>query len=141
LLFWFDKSEGLLSLFLTKEACLLKQLFSILVLPDPSRIFISPQNATKNESQRVVFECNLEGKPLSSVTWWHGQIQVNTSESRYVVNNPNELGRRTARLTIMNLLRGDEGFYRCKVDNNLHTEFSVPAYLTVQCKWAEYIYL
>lgn len=108
--------------------------------PDPSRIFVSPQNVTENENMSVVFECHLEGKPFSKVTWWYGQKQINTSHTRFVAIAPTVFTRSLARLTIMNLTRSDEGFYRCKVENELHTEYSMSAYLTVQSKFAQCTY-
>ena len=105
---------------------------------DPTRIFTSPQNVTKSESQSVTFKCSLEGKPKAEVTWWHGDTKVNTTNNnKYHVSSPSTVYNSEASLTINNLVKGDEGFYRCKVQNDLATVQSEFAYLTVDC---EYMY-
>ncbi|KAK3749889.1 hypothetical protein QZH41_008268, partial [Actinostola sp. cb2023] len=101
----------------------------------PAKIFISPKNATKKEEESVTFECSLEGKPLSEVTWWHGNTKIDISVSRYSISGPPLVGNSKASLTITNVVRDDEGFYRCKAQNDLGTVESDSAYLTVNCKW------
>lgn len=103
---------------------------------DPSKILISPNNATKTEGENVTFACNFEGKPLSTVTWWNGAVQINTSSSRYHTSeSPSSVVNSTSSLSIIGLTRSDEGFYRCKVDNDIGSEQSNAAYLTVNCKF------
>ena len=108
--------------------------FSFFLL-DPPKIFTLSQNVTKIESQSVTFKCSLEGKPLSEVTWWYGDTRINTSDSvKYSANGPSSVSNSEASLTINNLVRGDEGFYRCQGQNDLATVESNSAYLTVNCK-------
>ena len=82
----------------------------------------------------MTFECSLEGKPLSVVTWWHGNTKIE-SVSRYSVSGPPLVSNSKASLTITNVVRDDEGFYYCKANNDLGTVESDSAYLTVNCKW------
>ena len=104
------------------------------VSTDAAKILISPKNATNIEGHNVTFECNLEGQPLSTVTWWKGSTQIDTTGSRYQVSSPPSVVNSTATLTIMSVARSDEGFYRCQAQNQLGSESSNAAYLTVDCK-------
>ena len=98
-------------------------------------IKVSPQNATRNETQSVTFQCILDGKPLSSVTWFHTNGIIDTSNSaKYSVTGPSSVNSGVASLTINNLVRGDEGFYRCEANNILGSAQSTYGYLTVNCK-------
>jgi len=87
----------------------------------------------------------LEGKPLSEVTWWHGNTQIDTSVSRYSVSGPPLVSNSKASLTITKVVRGDEGFYYCKAKNELKTDVSNAAYFTVQCEliphYCSFVYL
>ena len=105
------------------------------VSKDAARILISPNNATRTEGQNVTFECNLEGRPLSTVTWWKDSTQINTSGSKYQVSQaPSSVVNSTATLTIIKATSSDEGFYQCRAENQLGSESSKAAYLTVHCK-------
>lgn len=99
-------------------------------------ILISPNNATRIEGQNVTFECNLEGQPLSIVTWWKGSTQIVTSDSRFHVSGaaPRSVDNSTVTLTITNVTRNDEGFYQCRAENQLGSHSSKGAYLIVDCK-------
>lgn len=102
-----------------------------------AKILISPNNATTTEGQNVTFECNLEGQPLSTVTWLKaGSTQIDTyGSSRYQVSAPpSSVVNSRATLTIINVTRSDEGFYQCRAENQLGRELSNAAYLTVNCK-------
>lgn len=105
------------------------------VSQDAAKILISPKNATSTEGQNVSLECNLEGRPLSTVTWWKGSTQIATNGGRYQVSSPpSSFVNSKVTLTIMNVARSDEGFYQCKAQNQLGSELSEAAYLTVNCK-------
>ena len=95
---------------------------------------------TKNETQNVTFHCTLEGKPLSTITWWHGNQMVITSDSKYTLKEPTIETGDTASLTITNLHRNDEGSYRCNATNQLTTVISDAATLTVHCKFISLFY-
>ena len=105
------------------------------VSKDAAKILIPPNNATRTEGQNVTFECNLEGRPLSKVTWWKDSTQINTSDSRYQVSQaPSSVVNSTATLTIIDVIRSDESFYQCRAENQLDSESSSAAYLMVNCK-------
>ena len=96
---------------------------------------LSTQNITRNETQSVTFQCTVDGKPLSSVTWLYNNVSINTSNSvKYIVTGPSSVNSGVASLTINNLVRGDEGFYRCKANNSLGSAQSELAFLKVNCK-------
>ena len=100
-----------------------------------AKILISPKNATRTEGQNVTFECNFEGQPLSTVTWWKGSKQIDTSSSRYHASEPpSSVINSRVELTVIGVTRSDEGFYQCRATNLLGSELSNSAYLTVNCK-------
>ncbi|KXJ05340.1 Hemicentin-1, partial [Exaiptasia diaphana] len=99
---------------------------------DPSKISASPKNVTKIEHQSVIFNCTVQGKPISQITWWYSNGKINTSDSaKYSVSGHSSASSCEVSLTINSLVRSDEGTYRCKAENSLGTEYSQPAYLTV----------
>lgn len=106
----------------------------ICVSQDAAKILIDPKNVTSTEGQSAAFECNLEGQPLSKVTWWKGSTQVNTSDSRYQLSSPSSVADSKVTLTITKVIRSDEGFYQCEAQNQLGRELSNSAYLNVNCK-------
>lgn len=107
----------------------------ICVSQDAAKILIAPKNVTSIEGKSVTFECNLEGQPLSKVTWWKDSAQIDPSGSRYQLSSsPSSVVDSKVNLTITNVTRSDEGFYQCKAQNQLGSESSNPAYLTVDCK-------
>ena len=107
-----------------------------------ANILISPNNATRNEGQNVTFECDLEGQPLSTVTWFKGSTQIDTSDNRYQDSAPSSsVVNSTATLTIINVTRSDEGFYQCRAENLLGNSLSNAAYLTVNCKLIVFVCL
>lgn len=105
------------------------------VSKDAAKILISPNNATRTEGRNVTFECNLDGRPLSTVTWWKDSTEISTSASKYQVSQaPSSVVNGTATLTIINVTRSDEGLYQCRAENQFGRESSKAAYLTVNCK-------
>lgn len=102
---------------------------------DPAKILSSSQNTTKVENDSVTLSCIVEGRPLAEVTWWHRDTKINTNDSvRYNVSGPISVSNSQASMTINGLVRGDEGLYHCKAQNDLATVESDRAYLTVDCK-------
>ena len=108
---------------------LMNWLIFSLYAKDP-RIVISPNSVTKIERQNITFECNVEKIAQSTVTWWNGSTQIDTSGNRYKVTQSSAIGI-TVTLTIINVIRSDEGVYRCKAQNDV----SNPSFLTVNCKF------
>ena len=99
-------------------------------------IFAGPRNETKIEGQNVTLWCEMEGKPLASVTWQKdGQALSDGGKIR--INNPSVVGRANSTLTITGLTRGDEGLYTCTLSNALETVTSDSSlgHLTVNCKY------
>lgn len=85
--------------------------------------------------EHVTFKCSLEGKPKANVSWWHEDSQIDLSNrGKYTVSGPSSVSNSEASLTIVNLVKGDEGFYSCKAQNALAAVESKRAYLTVYCK-------
>jgi len=103
---------------------------------DAPSVITSPQNVTKNETQSVTFQCTVDGKPLTNVTWLFNNVTIDTSDSvKYNVSGPSSANSSNASLTLNNLVRGQEGFYHCKAENSLGSAQSKLAYLTVNCEY------
>ena len=94
------------------------------------------RNETKIEGQNVTLWCDMEGKPLASVTWKKGG-RVLSNADRITIINPTAVGRANSTLTITGVERGDEGLYTCTVNNSVGTvsSRSSSGYLTVNCKY------
>jgi len=79
--------------------------------------------------------CEIEGKPITTVTWKREGVAV-LDGGRISINNPSIMGRAKFTLTISNLVRGDEGSYTCTATNTEGTVVSPSSsgHLTVNCK-------
>ena len=111
-------------------------------ITDPPSIKSPPGNVTKTENQAATFNCSIDaGNPISAVTWLYNGAPINTSDGsmKYSVNNPSPTSENviSASLTINNVVRGDQGRYRCKGENSKGFVTSDDALLNVQCKYSQ----
>ena len=102
---------------------------------DSPVIFSNPQNEVRNERQNVTLWCELEAKPLATITWTkNGENIIN--DSRIIYINPETVQRSNASMTITNVTRQDEGTYVCNVSNTVGPVVqSGSGFLTVNCKY------
>ena len=90
-----------------------------ILFPDPPFIFVPPTNTATNETNTVTLLCVLEGKPQPVVTWEKYGVPLSIDGVRISTAHPWVYGRTTAKLTIKNTKRTDEGMYTCLAHNGI----------------------
>ena len=113
-----------------KISLLYSDIFSF--FPVPPEFISSPQNVTVIEEQNVnlTLDCTVYGNPTPDVKWTKDGIDI--SENQRI--NVSDFKGNTSSLTITNIVRGDEGQYRCVAINSVNTTISAPGKLTVNCE-------
>jgi len=69
---------------------------------DPPVIVVSPQHVVISEGQRLMLFCNVSGQPSPNITWYKVGGNLTGQGDTF---------------TISNVSKGDEGSYRCVVNN------------------------
>ena len=87
----------------------------------------NPQNITKIEGESVIVSCTVVGNPAPDVIWTKDGQTLNERPAVSSTGN-------TSSLTITNVVRGDQGLYRCVANNSIDTSTSNPGMLTVHCE-------
>ncbi|CAH3163905.1 unnamed protein product [Pocillopora meandrina] len=105
----------------------------LLFFPVPPEFISSPQNVTVIEEQNVnlTLNCTVNGNPTPDVKWTKDGIDISENQ-RIIVS---DFKGNTSSLTITNIVRGDEGQYRCVANNSVNTTTSAPGKLTVNCEY------
>ena len=105
----------------------------LLCFPVSPEFTINPENVTKIEGENVTLNCTVYGNPKPDVKWTKDEATLDISgNERLSVSN---FTANTSSLTITNIVRGDEGQYRCVANNSVHTATSYPGMLRVHCKY------
>ena len=99
----------------------------------PPQFISSPQNVTVIEEQNVnlTLDCTVYGNPTPDVKWTKDGHDI--SENQRI--NVSDFKGNTSSLTITNIVRGDEGQYRCMANNSVNTTTSAPGKLIVNCEY------
>ena len=113
----------------TKTTIRLNWLFFLV----PPEFISSPQNVTVIEEQNVnlTLDCTVYGNPTPDVKWTKDGHDL--SENQRI--NVSDFKGNTSSLTITNIVRGDEGRYRCVANNSVNTTTSAPGKLIVNCEY------
>ena len=99
----------------------------VLVITD---IIVSPEDQVIVQPNDVTFVCNSEGRPLPSLQWYNGTMELLDSLDYTIVNAVTEDTIINSALTINSVLPFDEGVYTCVAGNSLNN-VSTNATLTV----------
>ena len=101
--------------------------------PVPPEFISSPQNKIVIEEQNVnlTLNCTVYGNPTPDVKWTKDGIDISENQ-RIIVS---DFKGNTSSLKITNIVRGDEGQYRCVANNSVNTTISAPGKLTVNCEY------
>ena len=86
--------------------------------------------------QDITIVCNTEGLPLPNVTWYKDNEVVIEEDGIIISENSGERNVNST-LTILSVIRVDDGVYWCNATNFLFVEFetmSPTTTLTVYCK-------
>ncbi|KAJ7386428.1 hypothetical protein OS493_008553 [Desmophyllum pertusum] len=86
----------------------------------------NPQNKTIKEGEIVILSCTVVGVPAPDVIWTKDGQTLPVDQRLNVSSREN-----TSTLTITNVVRGDQGLYRCVANNSVNTSTSYPGMLTV----------
>ena len=107
--------------------------YLLFFFPDPPTFTSSPQNVTVIEEQNrdLTLNCTVNGTPTPDVKWTKDGIDISENERISVSNFSGD----TSSLTIINIVRGDEGQYRCVAINSVNITTSSPGKLTVNCEY------
>ena len=113
----------------TKTTIRLNWLFFLV----PPEFISSPQNVTVIEEQNVnlTLDCTVYGNPTPDVKWTKDGHDL--SENQRI--NVSDFKGNTSSLTITNIVRGDEGQYRCVANNSVNATTSAPGKLIVNCEY------
>ena len=91
----------------------------------------NPNNTTRKEGENVILSCTVAGNPAPDVIWTKdGQTLNIPADQRLNVS----FTENTSSLTITNVVRGDQGLYRCVANNSVQNSTSNPGILTVNCE-------
>ena len=104
-------------------------LLCFLVLPE---FTINPQNVTKTEGENVTLNCAVYGDPKPDVKWTKDRARLDISGNQRL--SVSTFTANTSSLTITNIVREDEGQYRCVANNSVNTG-TYAGMLTVHCKY------
>ena len=113
----------------TKKTIRLNCLFFLV----PPEFISSPQNVTVIEEQNVnlTLDCTVYGNPTPDVKWTKDGVDISENQRISV----SDFKGNTSNLTIANIVRGDEGQYRCVANNSVNSTASAPGKLTVNCEY------
>ncbi|OCT89405.1 neogenin isoform X3 [Xenopus laevis] len=77
----------------------------------PPVFHVKPSNTHAHESMDIVFKCEVTGKPTPTVKWVKNGDMVIPSDYFKIVEDHD--------LQVLGLVRSDEGFYQCIVENEV----------------------
>ena len=99
----------------------------------PPEFISSPQNVTVIEEQNVnlILDCTVYGNPTPDVKWTKDGVDISENQRISV----SDFKGNTSNLTITNIVRGDEGQYRCVANSSVDSTASAPGKLTVNCEY------
>jgi len=92
---------------------------------DAPNITVHPTSEITTEGQNVTLDCTAIGEPPPTITWYKDNQLLNIS-GRFTQDSSS--------LTITKVSREDNGTYYCNATNNISSEVSHSALLTVYCK-------
>ena len=82
--------------------------------PFPS-VDIQPQNATTEKGESPMFNCSANGGPNNQFQWFKNDTEIFSSDSKYEIKDE---GNYLSILTINNIVGGEQGTYKCIVNNS-----------------------
>ena len=82
--------------------------------PFPS-VDIQPQNATTEKGESPMFNCSANGGPNNQFRWFKDDTEISSSDSKYDIRDE---GNHLSILTINNIVGGEQGVYKCVVNNS-----------------------
>ncbi|XP_048587479.1 hemicentin-2 isoform X1 [Nematostella vectensis] len=78
---------------------------------------------TRNETDNLTLTCKLEGKPLATVVWLRNNTELKP-DSKLIITQPSSVDSGDSTLTIINVNRHDEAYYKCRANNTVDTTIS-----------------
>ena len=121
------------------------QIFDCVFFSDPPDLLSSFVDHIRNESDTLQLHCNFTGTPSPAVWWYRnvsGQFERLRHTGRFVITETKSEEERVtdSYLEVSNLVKSDEGTYRCLGVNNvlnlINAEESDEAYITIYGKLA-----
>ena len=85
----------------------------------------------EEQNRNLTLNCTVNGNPTPDVKWTKDGIDISENQGISVSNFSGD----TSSLTIINIVRGDEGQYRCVANNSVNITTSSPGKLTVNCEY------
>ena len=85
----------------------------------------------EEQNVNLTLDCTVYGNPTPDVKWTKDGHDL--SENQRI--NVSDFKGNTSSLTITNIVRGDEGRYRCMANNSVNTIISAPGKLIVNCEY------
>ena len=119
--------------------------FDCVFFSDPPDLLSSFVDHIRNESDTLQLHCNFTGTPSPAVWWYRnvsGQFERLRHTGRFVITETKSEEERVtdSYLEVSNLVKSDEGTYRCLGVNNIlnliNAEESDEAYITIYGKLA-----
>ena len=121
-----------------------KTLFTtFIIIADPPDLLSGVLNVTKNATDTLTLHCNFSGTPAPNIVWTMTsylladmtEMELRESSKISIVSSKDER-LASSILTITNLVKNDEGTYKCvginNVDNLINAIDSSEAFMTVQ---------
>ena len=85
-----------------------------------------PQDVNASAAENVTFVCNVEGLPLPTIVWYMDGQEVVGNDKLVIKVEPSEQEKRnSSSLTVMNVVRSNEGTFWCNASNFLFETFEV----------------
>ena len=83
----------------------------------------------EEQNINLTLTCTVYGNPTPNVTWTKDKTDITVNQGIIVFEG------NTSSLAITNIVRGDEGQYRCVANNGVASTTSAPGKLTVNCEY------
>ncbi len=89
----------------------------------PGRIISVTEKVEGEMGATVAVDCVVYADPAPNITWYDPDSMVITNDGmKYTVSSTTDEGRLTSSLTVKNLVRNDNGSYKCETQNDLTDE-------------------
>ena len=85
----------------------------------------------EEQNVNLTLDCTVYGNPTPDVKWTKDGVDISENQRISV----SDFKGNTSSLTITNIVRGDEGQYRCVANNSVNSTASAPGKLTVNCEY------
>ena len=90
-----------------------------LLFLDPPDLVTSFPPMIRNQSDTLSINCSFTGTPLPTIRWYRDNMLIGLSDERVEFKNYNEGILAVQNLVIRDLVKSDEGTYRCTGSNGV----------------------